>query len=87
MARGIGLVALAGTLRHPVYNIGSGRCPRYGEFATALSMTLPPGGTPGAMDGRWVSIDRARDELGYAPAFSVDQVMAKYVEHVRAAGL
>src|SRR5882724_3841438 len=41
LARGIGLIALARTLRHPVYNIGSGRAPTYAEFAKGVERAVP----------------------------------------------
>lgn len=89
MAQGISLVALAPALRHPVYNIGSGRVPLYAEFVEAarkavpdFHLTLPDrpsGQAPGLMEGRWMSIRRARDELGYTPRFSVEEAMADYI--------
>ena len=92
MARGIGLVMLAGQLQHPVYNIGAGRAPRYGEFVAAARKAVPgftldlpsrpTGEMPGAMEGRWMAIDRARAELGYEPRFGIDQAMAEYIDWI-----
>lgn len=92
MARGIGLVLLAGQLQHPVYNIGAGRAPHYGEFAAAArkaapGFTLelpsrPAGESQGVMEGRWMAIDRARTELGYEPVFGIDEAMAEYIDWI-----
>ena len=92
MARGIGLVMLAERLEHPVYNIGAGRAPQYGEFVTAARKAVPgfalelpsrPAGEPrGPMEGRCMAIDRARGELGYEPRFGIDQAMAEYIEWI-----
>ena len=87
LARGIGLVALAANLQHPVYNIGSGRAPSYAEFARAVERVQPGyrielrtrGTEPGTgMNGIWMDISRARTELNYEPAYSVDQAIADY---------
>jgi nucleoside-diphosphate-sugar epimerase len=89
LARGIGLTALARTLRHPVYNIGSGRAPTYAEFAKGVERAVPgfkiqlrsrDSGAPGdtGMNGICMDISRARAELGYEPAYSIDQAMAEY---------
>jgi nucleoside-diphosphate-sugar epimerase len=89
LARGIGLVASAHTLQHPVYNIGSGRAPSYAEFARAVERAVPSfsielrtrtqsASSGAAMNGIWMDISRARTELGYQPAYSVDQAIADY---------
>ena len=94
LARGIGLVALAPSLQHPVYNIGSGRAPAYSEFARAVERAVPgfkielrarPPGAPSttAMNGIWMDISRARAELGYEPSYSVERSMADYAAWMR----
>lgn len=97
MAQGIGLVALAPELRHPVYNIGSGRVPAYGEFAEAVRRVMPEFAVTlphrlandpvDPMDGRWMSIERAQAELGFTPQFDVEAAMADYLAWVNAHGL
>ncbi|MEG3125999.1 NAD-dependent epimerase/dehydratase family protein [Sphingomonas sp. GB1N7] len=87
-ARAITKVALAPALSHPAYNVGSGRLPLYDEFATAVRDVVPgcdirlavrPASQPrGAMDGRWMRIDRIRDELGFEPKYNVREAMADY---------
>ena len=95
LARGIGLVALASTLKHPVYNIGSGRAPTYAEFARAVERAVPDfrielrsrrqvsDAPDTGMNGIWMDITRAREELGYEPSYSVDQAIAEYVAWMR----
>lgn len=92
MAQGIAKVALASTLAHPVYNIGSGGVPRYGHFADAVARAVPgfamtlrsredpeaAGAARGPLEGLWMDISRARDELGYAPQFTVEAAVADY---------
>lgn len=97
MARAIGLVACAPVLGHPVYNIGCGRAPRFGEFAEALRAAVPgfavdlplrrAAGDSGTMDGRWMNIDRARSDLGFEPQWEPAAAMADYIEWVSAHGL
>jgi nucleoside-diphosphate-sugar epimerase len=89
LARGIGLIALARTLRYPVYNIGSGRVPTYAEFARGVEQAVPgfkiqlpsreSSASPATgMNGICMDISRARAEIGYEPAFSIDQAMAEW---------
>lgn len=92
MARGIGLVLLAQQLQHPVYNIGAGRAPSYGEFVAAVRKAAPgfelelpsrsAADARGPMEGRWMAIDRARTELGYEPVFGIDEAMAEYIDWI-----
>lgn len=92
-ADGIARVALAPRLSHPVYNIGSGGVPTYGEFAAALArvvpgfaVTLPSRGdapSTDPMDGRWMDITRAEAELGWRPRMGLDEGMAGWVDWIR----
>lgn len=93
-AEGIGLVATAPKLRHAAYNIGSGGVPTYGAFAAALARLVPgfdaglttaPPTDP--MDGRWMAIERAATELGYAPRYDLDTAMADYLAYLRHHGV
>jgi nucleoside-diphosphate-sugar epimerase len=98
LARGVGLVALAHTLRHPVYNIGSGRAPTYDEFVKAAQRAVPEfkitlrslgsetqaATRDSAMRGLWMDIGRARGEFGYEPLYSVDRAVAEYADWLRA---
>jgi nucleoside-diphosphate-sugar epimerase len=97
LARGVGFVALAPSLRYPVYNIGSGRAPTYAEFARAAERAVPGftialrsvGAEPqaatrdSAMRGLWMDIGRAREDFGYEPLYSVDRAIAEYADWLR----
>lgn len=94
-ADGLTAVALAGQLAHPVYNIGAGRAPKYSEFAAALKdlvpgfeIELPTRGAhePDPMDGRFMSIDRAGSELGYAPKFDPAAAMKAWLVAIQVLG-
>lgn len=70
----------------------------YGAAAAVESLEAMRGGAPGAETGftrfavrymctdHWFRIDRARDELGYAPAVTTDEGIARTVEHLRSTG-
>lgn len=97
VARGVGLIALASSLRHPVYNVGSGRAPTYAEFASAVERAVPGfkivlrslGAEPHAvtrdsvMRGLWMDIGRAREEFGYEPQYSVESAISEYADWLR----
>jgi nucleoside-diphosphate-sugar epimerase len=97
LARGVGLVALAPKLRHPVYNIGSGRAPTYAEFARAVERAVPgftfalrslgaeshAATRDSAMRGLWMDIGRAREDFGYEPLYSVEAAIAEYADWLR----
>lgn len=95
-ARAIAMIAVAPVLAHPAYNVGSGRLPLYGEFAAAVSHTVPgyefdlavrpTSERPGGMDGRWMCIDRIRNELTFEPAYDVRAAMRDYAEWLRLEG-
>jgi nucleoside-diphosphate-sugar epimerase len=96
LALGVGLIALAPALQHPAYNIGSGRATPYAEFARAVERAVPgfkislralderpAASRDAAMRGLYMDIGRARAELGYEPAYSVDAAMAEYADWLR----
>lgn len=95
-ARAIAMVALAPKLAHAAYNVGSGRVPLYEEFVAAVRHLVPgcdiklpvrPSGEPvGAMDGRWMAIDRIKDELGFVPEYEVENAMADYAAWLQSEG-
>lgn len=96
-ARAIAMVALAPNLTHAAYNVGSGRLPLYDEFAAAVRDVVPgceidlparPQSQPvGAMDGRWMAIDRIKRELGFAPEYDVQKAMADYAAWLKSRGV
>ena len=97
MAEGSALVVTSPTLRHPVYNIGSGQAAPYQAYADAASDVVPgfrlrlrsrvdpaEAAVPRTpIDGLWQDISRAKSELGYAPRYSVRDAMAEYIDWLR----
>jgi UDP-glucose 4-epimerase len=92
-ARALGMIASATHLRHAAYNVGSGGVPLYGAFAEAVRAAVPgcsidlpvrPSDVePGAMDGRWMSIERIEQELGFKPTYDIKTAIADYVRWAR----
>ena len=85
----------AGPLTHQVFNIGSGIAASFSEFADGVRAAVPgadvaigPGLNPfeTSYDAYWVlDIGRARDELGYRPAYGTLALgIADYVREYRA---
>lgn len=97
IAEGMALVTTAPALAYPVYNIGSGQAATYQAYADAISKIVPDFSLPlrsrsdpaeaaaasGPIDGMWLNISRAHQELGYAPRYSVGDAMAEYVDWLR----
>ncbi|MBO0713819.1 MAG: NAD(P)-dependent oxidoreductase [Acidimicrobiales bacterium] len=84
-ARGIALVHLAPALEHRVYNLSGGRPVTNGELAAAVERAVPgahfelrsrPGEAPSPAS---LDISRVSGELGYEPAFPLDQAIPDYV--------
>jgi nucleoside-diphosphate-sugar epimerase len=96
-ARAIVMLALAPKLAHAAYNVGGGRLPLYDEFVAAIRHAVPeceielpvrPASTPpGAMDGRWMTIDRIRQELGFMPEYDPQSAIADYAAWLRSEGI
>ncbi len=95
----MGLVIRAPSLKHHIYNLGSGRTVTYGEIARAVEKAIPgfrvqlrgaarePSGASRAeanMGNFYMDISRIRDELGYEPRYSPERAMADYTEWLRA---
>lgn len=85
----------AGRLAHQVFNIGSGIAASFAEFAAGVRAAVPgadvqigPGLNPfeTSYDAYWVlDIGRAREELGYRPAYGTLALgIADYVSEYRA---
>jgi UDP-glucose 4-epimerase len=86
-ARGVQLLHSTPSLKHRVYNIGGGRAVTNRELAEAVNAAVPgakiqlePGGNPRA---RYMDLTRARQDLGYTPAFDVRSAIADYVAWLR----
>ncbi|MGW4057376.1 NAD-dependent epimerase/dehydratase family protein [Amycolatopsis sp. NPDC004747] len=74
--RAIALLTTAPRLNHEVYNVSSGRPFTYGEFASALGTTLPPGGARGP----YLDISRLTEDTGFEPHFDVPASVADYLK-------
>ena len=97
IAYGMRLVIRAPSLKHHIYNLGSGRAVTYGEIARAAERAIPgfkvqlrsaaqdsssASGPEVNMGNFYMDISRIRDELGYAPQYSTER--AEYTEWLRA---
>ncbi|MBX5468176.1 MAG: NAD(P)-dependent oxidoreductase [Firmicutes bacterium] len=90
-ADGIARAALAPHLAYPVYNIGSGTASTVLDVlhaGQALGLDPDPEwvatlATTGPYADRSLALGRAREDLGYAPRFSLSSGMADYVEWLR----
>ncbi|KDN19738.1 NAD-dependent epimerase/dehydratase family protein [Amycolatopsis rifamycinica] len=74
--RAIALLTTAPELHHEVYNVSSGRPFTYGEFASALGVTLQPGGS----SGPYLDISRLTEDTGFEPQFDVAASVADYLK-------
>ncbi|MFJ9784060.1 NAD-dependent epimerase/dehydratase family protein [Amycolatopsis sp. NPDC101161] len=74
--RAIALLTTASSLNHDTYNVSSGRPFTYGEFASALDLTLPPGGA----NGPYLDISRLTEDTGFKPEFDVPASVADYLK-------
>jgi UDP-glucose 4-epimerase len=89
-ARGIQMVHTAATLRHRVYNIGSGRATSHGQIFAAVRQAVPgarcaalaPGRSPRAPENPATELSRIA-ELGYAPEHTVETGIAAYIDWLR----
>jgi UDP-glucose 4-epimerase len=86
-AAGIHLVHAAPTLRHRIYNIGSGQATRNSELVDAVREVVPsfeaellPGGDAA---NRYMDLSRISSELGYKPTIGVKGGLAEYVDWLR----
>ncbi|QKV76665.1 NAD(P)-dependent oxidoreductase [Amycolatopsis sp. Hca4] len=74
--RAIALLTTVPGLNHDTYNVSSGRPFTYGEFASALGTTLPPGGS----GGPYLDISRLSEDTGFEPEFDVPASVADYLK-------
>ncbi|MET8995047.1 NAD(P)-dependent oxidoreductase [Amycolatopsis sp. NPDC004169] len=74
--RAIALLTTVPGLNHDTYNVSSGRPFTYGEFASALGTTLPPGGS----GGPYLDISRLGEDTGFEPEFDVPASVADYLK-------
>lgn len=90
-ARGLQLLHMSNDLKHKVYNVGSGRMSRFGEFAAAVEAARPgstiriaPGRGPAHVENAVMDIGRARADVGYAPRYGPREGVADYLEWLQA---
>ncbi|MQY05616.1 NAD-dependent epimerase/dehydratase family protein [Actinomadura macrotermitis] len=86
--RAIALLQTAGTLRHGVYNIGSGRVTTNAQVVAALRKAVPDAPielAEGRSQGEEQRLDvtRLHDDTGFAPAYDADAAVADYVAWLR----
>ena len=86
VARGILAVQQAGTLQHRLYNVGSGRATSNAEFVAAVNAVKPAaniaiqdGKSPRYRADARLDVTRAREELGFAPAYTHETAVADYI--------
>jgi nucleoside-diphosphate-sugar epimerase len=84
--RAIALLMTVQTLRHDVYNIGSGRPYVHRELTDALQTIIPglrldvlPGRQNGPGDDPYLDITRLTHDTGFTPSFHVAAAVADYV--------
>jgi UDP-glucose 4-epimerase len=88
-ARAIALLQTAPSLRHRVYNVGSGIATRNRELVAigrrlVPDADLPPfEGSPAPPPVAALDVTRLRDDTGYAPLFSVEAGLADYLAWLR----
>jgi UDP-glucose 4-epimerase len=88
VARGIQMVHTAGTLRHRVYNIGSGRATSHQEVFEAVRQVVPdarctalkPGQTPNAPTNPAEDLSRIKADVGYEPEYTLEMGVAAYID-------
>ena len=92
LARGIYLAMTARPIEHRVFNITGGVLRRRGEVAEIVRRLVPearivlgPGIPPNAHLRGPSDLARARAELGYAPRFTLEDGLADWLAHERAA--
>lgn len=94
IAAGMAAVHLAPHRAHRIYNIGAGRAVTHGEVTAAVESVVPgftglTRSRPDAVERRpnaWMDTSRVRDELGWAPRYSVLDGVREYANWMRDEG-
>ena len=91
VSKGVQLLAMADSLNHTTYNIGSGSGTSNQQIADAISAAAPgvhfelqPGKSASARPDPFMDNSRIRDELGYEPQYTIGPAIAEYVEWMQA---
>jgi UDP-glucose 4-epimerase len=96
VARSIVLAVDAPRLQSAAFNVGSGRLTTLGEFARSVkqeiadvAIVVGPGRNYMGLDDTYCLLDisRAREELGYEPAFDLGHALSDYAQTMRDLGL
>jgi UDP-glucose 4-epimerase len=89
-AAGIYQVHTAEKLPHRIYNIAAGEGKTNQQLADAVKTVVPtaelplqPGGGPRSRPDPWLDTSRAREDVGYEPAFTLEQAVADYIGWLR----
>jgi UDP-glucose 4-epimerase len=90
-AQGIQLLTRTETLRHSIYNLGSGQATTNGELLAAVKQTVPTctlelqaGRSPRWRQDVYMDISRLKADTGYEPRYSVETGVQDYVDWLRA---
>ena len=88
VGRAIALLALAPTLAHRTYNVGSGAITTNAEVIAAIQrivpdfdVELPPGAS---VPAAYLDITRLRADTGYTPQWDTERAVADYIAYFRA---
>ena len=89
-AAGIYQVHTAEKLPNRIYNIAAGEGKTNQQLADAVKTVVPtaelplqPGGGPRSRPDSWLDTTRAREDVGYKPAFTLEQAVADYIGWLR----
>jgi UDP-glucose 4-epimerase len=90
-AQGIQLLTLTETLRHNIYNLGSGRATSNGELLAAVKQAVPgcplelqAGRSPRWRQDAYMDLTRIKADTGYEPRYTAETGVRDYVAWLRA---
>ncbi|MFC1957800.1 NAD-dependent epimerase/dehydratase family protein, partial [Chloroflexota bacterium] len=90
IAKAIGMIHLAPSLKHSIYNASCGELHSYGDFVEAIKEVIPGTqiklGTTRSekdVDHTVLSIDRIKEDVGFAPDYDIKKGVKAYIEWVR----
>lgn len=91
VSKGVQLLSMADSLKHTIYNIGSGRGTSNDEIAEAISAAVPgvnfelqPGKSPNWRSEPFMDNSRISEDVGYEPKYTIGPAIVEYVEWMRA---
>ena len=90
IAKAIGMIHLAPSLNHSIYNASYGELYSYGDFVEAIKEVIPGAqiklGTTRSekdVDQTLLSIDRIKEDVGFVPDYDIKKGVKAYIEWVR----